>query len=160
ARWAERAQGPEPLLTPCPRAYQSHAKATRGGGHVCAVLTPSQEIKVFARGTLAFSFSDARWRLLDVPTKFASWCQAVSPGCPRAELARRIFQAALNLGEDRKGALFVVLREPAESIPQLIAPADRIVEDVIADDPQDPENLSPRLAKRLLHHVVRGQGLL
>ena len=34
-----------------------------------------------------------------------------------------------------------------------------IVEDVVADDPQDPENLSPRLAKKSLHHVVRGQGL-
>ena len=32
-------------------------------------------------------------------------------------------------GKPCKGALFVVLREPAESIPQLIAPADRIVED-------------------------------
>ena len=156
ANWAERTQGPDPLIDPCPRDYVNHAKATRSGGHVCVVLTPSQEIKVFAGGTMAFSFSDARWRLLDIPTKFASWCEAVSPIC-NALLARKIFQAALNLSEDRKGALFVVLREPADSIPQLIAPADRIVEEIVADDPQDPENLSPRLAKRSLHHVVRGR---
>jgi hypothetical protein len=158
--WTDRAQGPEPPDHPCPRDYVSHAKATRAGGHVCLVLTPSQEIKVFARGALAFAFSDARWRLLDIPTKFAAWCDAVSPGCGRADLARRVFQAALNLSEDRKGALFVVLRDPGESIAQLIAPADRVAEEVAADDPQDPENLSPRLAKRALHHVVRGQTLL
>ena len=77
ARWTDAAQGSEPLVHPCPRVYLSHAKATRSGGHVCLVLTPSQEIKVFAEGTLMFSFSDARWRLLDIPTKFAVWCEAV-----------------------------------------------------------------------------------
>jgi hypothetical protein len=158
--WAERAQGPGPPADPCPRTYVSHAKATRSGGHVCVVLTPSQEIKVFARGVLMFAFSDARWRLLDIPAKFASWCDAVSPSCAGRDLARRLFQAALNLSEDRKGALFVVLRDPGVSVEQLIAPADRIVEEVAADDPQDPDNLSPRLAKRSLHHVVRGQCLL
>jgi hypothetical protein len=158
-KWAEQTQGPEPLAVPCPRSYVSHAKATRKDGHVGLVLTPSQEIKVFARGTMAFSFSDARWRLLDIPTKFAAWCQAVSVACP-SDLATRLFVAALNLAEDRKGALFVVLRNPAVSIPRLIAPTDRIVEEIAADDPQDPDNLSPRLAKRSLHHVVRGQTLL
>lgn len=157
--WADRTQGPEPLDDPCPRAYASHAKATRGDGHICVVLTPTQEIKIFAGGTMVFAFSDARWRLLDIPMKFKAWCDAVCPE-PDDPLARKIFQAALNLSEDRKGALFVVLREPADSIPQLIAPADRIVEEVVADDPQDPENLSPRLAKRSLHHVVRGLTLL
>jgi DNA integrity scanning protein DisA with diadenylate cyclase activity len=124
------------------------------------VLTPSQEIKVFAQGALAFAFSDARWRLLDIPTKFASWCEAVSTACNHGDLARRIFQAALNLSEDRKGALFVVLRDPDASIEHLIAPADRIDVEVLTDDPHDPDNLSPRLAKRSLHHVVRGQSLL
>ncbi len=75
-----------PLETPCPRAYVNHAKATRSGGHICLVLTPSQEIKVFANGVLRFAFSDARWRLLDIPTKFAAWCKAVSKSCP-ADLA-------------------------------------------------------------------------
>ncbi len=157
-RWAERAHGPGAPPDPSPRAYVSHAKATRSGGHVCLVLTPSQEMKVFTNGTLAFAFSDARWRLIDIPTKFDAWCKAVSATSP-SDLALRIFRAALNLSEDRKGALFVVLRDPGSSIPQLIAPPDRIVEEVASDDPQDPENLSPRLAKRTLHHVVRGQNL-
>jgi DNA integrity scanning protein DisA with diadenylate cyclase activity len=157
-RWADQAQGPVAPLSPCPRAYVDHARATRSGGHVCLVLTPSQEIKVFAEGHLAFSFSDARWRLLDIPTKFATWCKAVgTANC--ADLASKLFQAALNLGEDRKGALFVVLRDPAASITELIAPTDRIDEEVVFDDPEDPDNLSPRLAKRSLHHVVRGRGL-
>jgi hypothetical protein len=158
-RWADQVHGDVPLEHPCPQPYASHAKATRRGGHVCLVLTPAQEIKVFAEGTLAFAFSDARWRLLDIPTKFAAWTQAVGQACPRG-LAGRIFQAALNLSEDRRGALFVVLRNPSTSIPQLIAPADRIIEEIIADDPNDPDNLSPRLAKRALHHAVRGQSLM
>jgi DNA integrity scanning protein DisA with diadenylate cyclase activity len=158
ARWADRAQGSERPSSPCPRAYRDHARATLDGGHVCLVLTPSQEIKVFAGGDLTFSFSDARWRLLDIPTKFATWCKAVGTTSCR-DLAARVFQAALNLGEDRKGALFVVLRDPAASVTQLIAPTDRIDEEVAVDDPEDPDNLSPRLAKRSLHHVVRGRGL-
>jgi hypothetical protein len=158
-RWAEQVHGPGLLEVPCPRDYASHAKATQAGGHVCLVLTPSQEIKVFACGTLAFAFSDARWRLLDIPSKYAAWCKAVNPACTGG-LALRVFQAALNLSEDRKGALFVVLRDPAVSIPQLIAPADRMIEEVATDDPEDPDNLSPRLAKRSLHHIARGQNLL
>ena len=158
ARWAEATQGSEPLVHPCPQPYVNHAKATRAGGHVCLVLTPSQEIKVFAEGTLMFSFSHARWRLLDIPTKFAAWCEAVGR-CAWSELALTIFQAALNLAEARLGALFVVLRDPESSVGQLIAPADQIAQEVGSDDPQDPENLSPRHAKRALHHVVRGMRL-
>lgn len=157
-RWAESTQGSEPLVHPCPRLYLSHAKATRSGGHVCLVLSPSQEIKVFAQGTLMFSFSDARWRLLDIPSKFAVWCAAIGRSGWR-DLAISIFQAALNLCESRLGALFVVLRDPGQSVSQLIAPADRITTEIVGDDPQDPENLSPKHAKRALHHVVRGMKL-
>ncbi len=156
--WADLTQGAEPLVHPCPRPYVSHAKSTRSGGHVCLALTPSQEIKVFAEGTLMFSFSDARWRLLDIPSKFAVWCAAVGrSGWPN--LAAAIFQAALNMSEARLGALFVILRDPAQSVPALIAPADQITTEVAGDDPEDPENLSPKRAKRTLHHVVRGMNL-
>jgi hypothetical protein len=158
ARWAEAAQGSEPLVHPCPQAYRDHAKATRSGGHVCLVLTPSQEIKVFTEGTLLFSFSDARWRLLDIPSKFAVWCRAVGPArC--AGLAEKLFQAALNLSEARLGALFVVLRDPEHSVPQLLTLPDQITAEIPADDPEDPDNLSPKRAKRSLHHVVRGRTL-
>ncbi len=158
ARWADRVQGAEPLEAPCPRPFVSHAKATRSGEHVCLVLTPSQEIKVFSKGTLAFAFSDARWRLMDIPTKFSAWSRAVGK-TRHPDLASRLFQAALNLGEKRDGALFVVLRDPARSLPQLVAPADRIIDAVAADDPHDPDNLSPRMAKQALHHLVWGQHL-
>lgn len=155
-KWAERVHGGEPLEQPNAREYLSHACASRRSGHVVLVLSPSQEIKVFSEGACAFTFSDARWRLQDTPTKYASWCRAVGPMCA-SDLAGRIFRAALNLGEQRHGALFVVLRDPDRSVPQLVAPGDRIVEDVVADDPEDPDNLSPRLAKRSLHHLVRGR---
>lgn len=155
ARWADAVQGDVPLVHPCPAPYREHARATSTGGHVCLVLTPSQEIKVFAGGTLAFSFSDARWRLLDIPSKFAVWCQAVGR-CGTPGLAEALFQAALNLSEARHGALFVVLRDPEHSVPQLLTLPDQISREVLADDPEDPDNLSPKHAKRSLHHVVRG----
>jgi len=157
-KWAERVYGGEPLEQPNAREYLSHACASRRSGHVVLVLSPSQEIKVFSEGACAFTFGDARWRLQDTPTKYAAWCKAIGSACP-SDLAGRLFRAALNLGEDRHGALFVVLRDPGRSVAQLVAPGDRIVEDVVADDPEDPDNLSPRLAKRSLHHLVRGQGI-
>ena len=52
-----------------------------------------------------------------------------------------------------------MVRDPGRSVAQLIAPIDRMTEEVASDDPQDPENLSPRLAKRALHHAVRGATL-
>lgn len=155
-RWAGKLQGRRPLSVPCPRPYEAHARATIDGEHVALVLSPSQEIKVFARGRMAFAFSDGRWHLLDIPTQYAAWREAVGK-CRPADLATRTFQAALNLGEQRRGALFVVLRDPDASIPVLLAPEDRILGEQAADDPEDPDNLSPRLAKRSLHHLVRGQ---
>lgn len=156
--WADRVSDGTPLPAPCPRTYIHHARATLMGGHVALVLSPSQEIKVFAHGEPVFAFSDARWRLLDVKTKFEAWCRGVGESCP-SELAAKIFQAALNLGEDRRGALFVVLRDPERSLSLLVAPADRIRDEVMGDDPEDPENLSPKLAKRALHHLARGLNL-
>ena len=158
--WAERTQGPGPTSVPCPRDFHSHAKATLSGGHICVVLTPSQEIKIFADGVMAFAFSDARWRLLGIATKFDLWCSALGATKP-ADLADRIFRAALNLSEDRKGALFVVLRDPAASIPLLIAAGDRIIDEgESTDDPNDLDNLSPILAKRALHHIVHGLSIV
>ena len=156
--WADRVSDGTPLPAPCPRAYEHHARATLSGGHVALVLSPSQEIKVFANGETTFAFSDARWRLMDVRTKFNAWCRGVGDSCP-TNLASKVFQAAMNLGEDRRGALFVVLRDPERSLPLLVAPGDRITDEVAVDDPGDPDNLSPRLAKRALHHLARGQNL-
>ncbi len=155
-RWAATVHGEEPLTVPCPRAYIPHARATRKGNHVVVLLSPAQQIKVFAEGRLRFSYGDARWRLMDIPNKFVMWREAVGTTEP-VNLADRLFQAALNLAEERHGALFVLLREPARSLPQLVAPGDQILYEVAADDPVDPDNASPRLAKRSLHHMARGQ---
>ena len=154
-RWANEVQGDEPLSEPCPRPFLSHAKATRSGDHVCLVLTPAQEIKIFPKGTLVFAFSDARWRLLDMPSKYAAWCRTVGRTQPE-NLALRLFQAALNLSENREGALFVVLRDPAKSLLELVAPSD-LISDGAEPESQDTENLSPREAKQALHHLVAGQ---
>jgi DNA integrity scanning protein DisA with diadenylate cyclase activity len=154
-RWTERVQGHVPLSAPCPRRYESHARATRTGDHVGLVLTPSQEIKVFAGGTLAFTFSNARWRLMDVPSKFDAWTRSVGETAPPG-LAARLFQAAMNLSEDRVGALIVLIRDPEESLPNLVAPGDRI-EDHLVPDPDAPteaDHLPPRMAKRALHHLI------
>ncbi len=163
--WAEHVQGTAPLDLPCPRDYTCHAKATQADGHICLVLTPNQEIKVFARGVPIFAFSDARWRLLSIPEKYQVWDEAVGPTQP-PHLASRLFQAALNLAEARDGALFVVLRDPDSSLPQLVDRSDWIIQDAdLAESPHDPEpeaepeTISPYVAKRALHHLVRGRGV-
>ena len=154
-RWTERVQGHAPLPAPCPRRYENHARATRVGDHVGLVLSPSQEIKVFAGGTLSFAFSNARWRLMDVPSKYDAWTRAVGDQAPPS-LANRLFQAALNLCEDRVGALIVMVREPEDALPHLVAPSDRIDLHPV-DEPEGPaegDHLPPRMAKRALHHLI------
>jgi hypothetical protein len=120
-RWAS-ARGAPALDVPCALPYRAHARATNAGREVCIVLSPSHEIKVFAEGVQVFTFRHANWHLLDLQAKYAMWCDAV--GEPL--LADRLFQTALDLSDARQGALFVVLRDPAGAVPQLIAAADRL----------------------------------
>ena len=107
---------------PGARAYCAHSLATAGNGNICVVLSPSHEIKIFAQGVEMFSFRNARWHLLDVQAKYKMWEAAVG----NAALANRLFQTALDLSDTRQGALFVVLRDPAVSLPMIVAPADRL----------------------------------
>jgi hypothetical protein len=107
---------------PCPTPYRSHALATAGNRDVCVVLSPSHEIKLFAEGVQVFSFRNARWHLLDMHAKYEMWSASI--GAPA--LAERLFQTALDLADARQGALFVVLRDPAVSLPELVAPADQL----------------------------------
>ncbi|MDR3620032.1 MAG: hypothetical protein P4L85_11835 [Paludisphaera borealis] len=118
---------------PCARSYSAHARATRGGGDVCLVLSPNQEIKVFADGMQAFVFAHGRWRVLDPESKFAVWQAALSN--PR--LARILFQAALDLAEERQGGLLVVVDDPSQAIGRLLAPQD--VLDFEAEAGGEPE---------------------
>jgi hypothetical protein len=118
----ERYATPARLDVPCPVAYRSHALATVGNRNIAIVLSPTHEIKVFAEGSQVFSFRNARWHLLDVQAKYEMWARAV--GNPA--LAERLFQTALDLADFREGALFVVLREAAVSLPLLVAPGDQL----------------------------------
>ena len=149
-RWAEAIAGP-PAAVPGPRAFEPHARATRVGGHVCLVLSRNQEIKVFAGGAQTFAFAHGRWRMLDAPAKYASWLKAVAdPG-----VAVPLFRAAANLAEARRGALFVVLDDPAEAVGRLVAPHDLLS----APMTPLPEGLpsSDPLARRALHYLARGR---
>jgi hypothetical protein len=121
SRWADERRQPSPTV-PNALPYSAHARATAAGGDICIVLSPTHEIKVFAEGVQTFSFRNARWELLDIGAKYEMWVRAVG----ERRLAERLFQTALDLSDARSGALFVVLRDPAAAVPQLLAPADRL----------------------------------
>lgn len=106
-QWAEAFLDAE-LPVPAPARYQNHSRATLCGGHVCMILTPNGEMKIFADGVQVFRFWDGRWRITDAQQKYDLWTQAVG----NAGLAERLFGAALNLSEDRRGGLLVVLDDP------------------------------------------------
>jgi hypothetical protein len=151
-RWA----GPQADAdeTPCARAYTPHARSTRAGGHVCLVLSPNQEIKVFAEGVQTFAFAHGRWRVLDPTSKFAVWRREVRD----AKVAHVLFQAALDMAEHRQGGLLVVVNDPGEAVGRLVPPHDWLPAD---NDPADrpPVELTPGdpLAKRALHYLARGR---
>ncbi|WZO98748.1 hypothetical protein EP7_000336 [Isosphaeraceae bacterium EP7] len=151
ARWSAEVPSRTRAVTPSARAYAAHARATRSGGHVCLVLSPNQEIKLFAGGVQAFAFAHGRWRTLDPSAHFASWEAAVA----RPELARSLFQAALDLAETRQGGLFVVVNDPAEAIGRLISPQDAL--DSPEARPDGPPAEGDLMAKRDLHYLARGR---
>jgi hypothetical protein len=145
-RWGGQALEARPLQMACARAYGAHARATAQHGHVCVILTPSREIKVFAEGTEVFAFRGAAWRLLDLQAKFRLWSEAVGNDA----LAMRLFQTALDLADTRAGALVLVARDPA-NVESLVAPADRL--DVPA--PAPPAGSAP--TRRELLHLLEGR---
>jgi hypothetical protein len=145
-RWGGEYVGSEEVTGA--RGFTAHAAATRSGRHVCVVLSPSREIKVFAEGTQMFAFRHADWHLLDLRAKYAMWAAAV--GHPA--LARRLFQTALNLAEAREGALFVMLRQPMESLEALVADQDRLDMELVA-----PPSDRTAPSRRQLLHVLAGR---
>jgi hypothetical protein len=129
ARWADALRGDATLNVPCARTYVPHARATQGNRHVCLVLSPSHEIKVFAEGAQVFAFRNAEWHLLDLEAHYEEWVDAVG----NRVLGERLFQAALDLADARTGALFVVVRDPATALPQLVLPTDLLVDAASGD---------------------------
>jgi hypothetical protein len=137
---------------PCARTYTAHARATRHGGHVCLVLSPNQEIKVFAGGAQAFAFAHGRWRMFEPVTKYAVWRRAVA----NERVARVLYQTALDLAEERQGGLLVVLANPCEAVGRLIAPHDALAGELTCVAPAELTPGDP-LAKRALHYLARGR---
>jgi hypothetical protein len=145
-RWSAHACH-QRLQVPCAKVYQAHARATLQNGHVCAVFSPSREIKVFAEGAELFAFRAAAWHLLDLQAKFRLWADAVG----NEQLAMRLFQTALDLADAREGALFVVAREPDRAVAQLVTPADRL--DIPISN--GPSKRAP--SRRDLLHLLEGR---
>jgi hypothetical protein len=114
-----RANGEGNLPAPSSAAYRSHARSTIDGGHVCLVLTPNGELKVWADGVQQFNFLDGRWRLTEVEERYRQWARAIG----HEGLAEMLFTVALNRAEARRGGMFVVLEDPAVAR-QFVSPVD------------------------------------
>lgn len=150
-RWSAEVARDSRIDTPCAKAFQAHARATERLGHVCAVLSPSREIKIFAEGAEVFTFRGASWHLLDLRAKYQLWEQAVGD----QQLALRLFQTALDLAEAREGALFVIVREPEVAVPQLVASADRLDSHAVPR----PESTGSAPSRRELLHLLAGRSV-
>ncbi len=147
-RWSRQLSPDAILDVPGATAYQAHARATMEQRSVCVVLSPSRDIKVFADGAEVFSFHSAAWHLLDLKAKFELWADALM----NPSLALRLFQVALDLADAREGALFCVLRDPEEAVPQLVAPGDRL------DLPARPEMAATLpVSRREILHLLEGR---
>ena len=147
-RWGRQLLPDNILDVPGANAYQGHARATLQQRSVCVVLSPSRDIKVFAEGAEVFSFHGAAWHLLDLKAKYEVWADAVG----NSSLALRLFQLALDLADAREGALFAVLRDPADAVPQLVAPADRLDIPFQTDLPG-----SGTVSRREVLHLLEGR---
>lgn len=120
--WAKAFTGIE-LPVPSPARYQAHSHATLCGGHLCLILTSNGEIKVFAEGAQVFNFQNGRWRLTDALEKYSVWEKAIG----NTNLAERLVTIALNLAEDRRGGLFVIL-DDAQRAKRMLASSDLLSE--------------------------------
>src|SRR2546425_765233 len=110
---------PLSLPVPSPARYEAHSRATLCGGHVCLILTSTGEMKIFADGLQVFRFLDGRWRITDAAEKYRLWQESMN----NSELAEKLFVTALNLAEDRRGGLLVVL-DDASAVGRLISNSD------------------------------------
>jgi hypothetical protein len=107
------------------------------------------KIKAFANGVQMFNFIGGRWRLTDAIDKYGLWERAIGEG----PLAERLFTVALNLAEDRRGGLFVILDE-GYMAEKLVVPNDRL-----SAEPYTREDHTPH-AKEQLHYLLRHKRVL
>jgi hypothetical protein len=138
------AHGSATLPAPSPARYLPHSLATLHGGHICLVLTPNGEIKIFAEGVQVFNFLEGRWHLSDIPEKYRAFQVAIGDEA----LAERLFTVGLNLAERRRGGLFVILDRP-EFASELLSQQDML------DDDQPAES-----SKGQIHYLLRHKQVL
>jgi hypothetical protein len=138
-----------PLPVPSPARYEAHSRATSCGGHICLILTLSGEMKIFADGVQVFRFLDGRWRITDAVEKFRLWKE----GLNNSRLAEVLFITALNLAEDRRGGLLVVLDDPATAS-RLISDSD-----LLASTPRQ-DHARARGSKDQFHYLLRDKCVL
>src|SRR3989441_1812435 len=108
-----------PFPVPSPARYEAHSRATLCGGHICLILTATGEMKIFADGVQVFRFLDGRWRITDAVEKYRLWKESLR----NSKLAEMLFVTALDLAEDRRGRLLVVL-DDASAVGRLISNSD------------------------------------
>lgn len=137
-----------PLPVPSALRYQSHTRATLCGGHVCMILTPNGEMKIIADGVQVFRFAGGHWSLTDAERKYGLWTTAVG----EVRLAERLFAAALNLAEERRGGLLVVLDDPA-AVQGLVSKTD-----LLASLPERDQ--APLAGKDQLHYLLHQKRVL
>jgi len=104
-------------------------------------------MKIFAEGVQVCRFLDGRWRLTDAEEKYGLWKGSLK----NPELAERLFLAALNLAEDRRGGLLVVLDDP-RSAATLVSSAD-LLQNTPNHDDHSPNS------KDQLHYLLRNKGV-
>jgi DNA integrity scanning protein DisA with diadenylate cyclase activity len=138
-----------PLAVPPPAQYADHCRATLCGGHICLILSPNGEIKIYADGVPVFRFIDGKWRLVDARYRYDLWKKTIG----NAALADRLFSVALNLTESRRGALFVVL-DDRESATKLLSQPD-LLDHLNHDDLMDGIT-----SKDQLHYLLRDKSIL
>ena len=146
--WAEPYRD-MPLAVPAPVSYSDHCRATLCGGHICLILSPNGEIKIYSDGVPIFRFIDGKWRLVDARHRYGMWKKAIG----NAALAERLFEVALNLTESRRGALFVVL-DNRESASELVSQPD-LLDHLNHDDWMDGIT-----SKDQLHYLLRDKSVL
>ncbi len=113
-RWASAIPGAGNWNTevPAPRVYTAHARATRASGHVCLVLSPNQEIKLFAGGLRGLRL---RPRSLANPRPRGQVRRLGSRQPPTPSSPGCSSRPHLDLAESRQGGLFVVVADPQDA---------------------------------------------
>jgi hypothetical protein len=138
-----------PAPVPSPARYAAHSRATLCGGHICLILTATGEMKIFADGVQVFRFLDGRWRITDALAKYRLWQQ----GLRNATLADILFVTALNLAEERRGGLLVVLDDP-RAAGRLISHSD-----LLSSTPS-PHPAPGHASKDQFHYLLRDKCVL